>query len=577
MKKSSQSPGPAVAGKSRAARAATAPPALKKNSPAAILPKKHTAIEVSRLAESLRETKETLDAILSGEVEAVVVNGPRGHMIYTLAGAEQPYRVYVEQMQEGAVTVSPDGLVLYANRHFAGMIRLPLERVIGSQISDYFSAAAWAKISSVFTRDEKVVKHEGTLQGGDDHEHPVNLTASQLPLPEQNVMCLVVTDLTEQKEKERFRLAKELAEKANEAKDNFLAALSHELRTPLTPVLMLASTMEADPAVPKSVRKNLAMIRYNVELEARLIDDLLDLTRVAHGKMELHLEPLDLHDALHRAIQICQQHIGNKNHDFQVRLNASHSRSQGDPVRLQQALWNLIRNAIKFTPSGGSISIETSNPGPDRFAVQIKDTGIGFDPRLAPKLFEAFEQGSRAITRQFGGLGLGLVISRSIAEAHQGQIHGESPGEGQGATFTLALPLVRPAAPVEDLTTPPVVVKIFTPRKILLVEDHADTRSSLEFLLRKNKHEVLSAGSAGEALELAATHEFDLVISDLGLPDQSGLVLMKKLSADFGLHGIGLSGYGMEEDLVKSRAAGFSHHLIKPVKFEQLKQLIATM
>src|SRR5580692_1601278 len=147
MKKSSQSSRTAIVRKSKPTRTATAPPVLKKNFPTATVPKKHTAIEVARLAESLRETKETLDAILSGEVEAVVVNGPRGHMIYTLAGAEQPYRVYVEQMQEGAVTVSADGLVLYANRHFASMIRLPLERVIGSPVLNYFPAAAWAKIS----------------------------------------------------------------------------------------------------------------------------------------------------------------------------------------------------------------------------------------------------------------------------------------------------------------------------------------------------------------------------------------------------------------------------------------------
>jgi CheY-like chemotaxis protein len=335
--------------------------------------------------------------------------------------------------------------------------------------------------------------------------------------------------------------------------------------------------MEEDTAIPRSIRKNLAMIRLNVELEARLIDDLLDLTRVTHGKLEMHNEALDLHEVLKRAVHICQTQMVNKHHVFQVHTHAKNIDSFGDPVRLQQALWNLIRNAIKFTPVGGSITVTTRTPRPGWFSVEVKDTGIGFDQRLAPRLFEAFEQGSKEITRQFGGLGLGLVISHSIVEAHHGRLSAESPGPGKGATFTLELPVVCPPATESNTDTAPAQVVNKVPKRILLVEDHADTRASLEYLLRKHKHEVHSAGSAGEALALAARNKFDLVISDLGLPDESGLTLMKKLRSEFGLQGIGLSGYGMEEDIARGRDAGFSHHLIKPVRFEQLKQLIATM
>jgi PAS domain S-box-containing protein len=527
------------------------------------------------LQERLRESQETLEAIRGGEVDAVVVAGPRGNQIYTLTGAEQPYRVYVERMQEGAVTVSVEGLILYANHRFASMARLPLERVIGSEITRYLSAETWEAVSPVFLKTETVVKHETALKR--EHGAPlvVNLTASHLPLLEQTVMCLVITDLTSQRENEKFRLAKEVAEKANASKDTFLAALSHELRTPLTPVLMMAAMLESDDSLPASKRQALKMIRRNIELEARLIDDLLDLTRVAHGKMELHTDTIDLHVILNQAVEICERHLREKKHKLQIFPDATHAIMEGDPVRLQQAMWNLIRNAVKFTPEHGCISISTSNPVPGRLRFAVQDNGIGFDPAIAGKMFEAFEQGGREITRQFGGLGLGLVITRSIVEAHGGTVAASSDGPGRGATVSFELPLTPAETKTEAVAAPQGSAQMKPrSRRILLVEDHADTRSSLEFLLRQNHHEVLGAGSAEEALQLAANHKFDLVISDLGLPDKSGLELMRQLRDEFGLKGVGVTGYGMEENIKASQAAGFIFHLVKPIRFDQLKQVI---
>jgi signal transduction histidine kinase len=482
-------------------------------------------------------------------------------------------------MQEGAVTVSADGLILYANHRFASMTNLPLEQVIGSVLTRYLSEETWSRIYPVFFKSDTVVKHEGVLNREPGESLAVNLTASQLPMPEQTVMCLVVTDLTSQRENEKFRLAKEVAEKANASKDTFLAALSHELRTPLTPVLMMAAMLENDASLPASKRQALKMIRRNVELEARLIDDLLDLTRVAHGKMELHNEILDVHVVLNQAVEICERHLREKRQKLQIFREATHTVMEGDPVRLQQAMWNLIRNAVKFTPEHGLISIYTSNPVPGRVELQVRDNGIGFEPSLADKLFEAFEQGGREVTRQFGGLGLGLVITRSIVEAHGGTVSATSQGPGRGATVSLELPLTAPEFKSEptDSDRPALLPELPAPsraRRILLVEDHADTRASLEFLLRQNQHEVWGAGSAEEALRLAAENKFDLVISDLGLPDRSGLELMRQLRDEFGLKGVGVTGYGMEENIEASHAAGFLYHLVKPIRFEQLKQVI---
>jgi signal transduction histidine kinase/ActR/RegA family two-component response regulator len=534
--------------------------------------------ELRQLKESLREAQETIEAIRSGEVDALVVRNAGGHKVYSLTGAEQPYRVYVERMQEGAVTVAADALILYCNQRFADMLQQPLERVISSDIRQYFPPQAWRAISGVFAGSREVVKHESALKRLEPSEPlVVNLAASRLPLEGQDVVCLVVTDLTEQKEKAELRLAKKVAEKASHAKDAFLAALSHELRTPLTPALMAAVALENDFTLTERVRKEVGMIRRNVELEARLIDDLLDLTRIARGKLELQTGPTDMHTVIHRAVEICLSDFEAKNIQLTTRLDAARVFTKADAVRMQQVFWNLLRNAAKFTPNGGFVSIRTwGASADDTFWAVVEDTGIGFAPDSAPKLFNAFEQGGRHITRQFGGLGLGLAISRSIVELHGGTLAADSEGEGKGARFTVRLPLRRVERPrLATGTSSP-----FDPRKnaglrILLVEDHKDTRTSMEIFLRKQRHDVKTAANAREACDLADRHTFDLVISDLGLPDETGLELMKKLRARHGLRGIATSGYGMEEDIAQSRAAGFTHHLTKPISLDRLKAALA--
>ncbi len=258
------------------------------------------------------EAQETLEAIRSGAVDAVVIQGPNGNQVYSLNGADQPYRVYVERMEEGAVTLSNEGLVLYANKRFADMVNKPLEQVISSKIEDYLEETAWKKIRSVVENQNEVVKYESGLKAGDKPGLPVHLTASHLPLQDQNVLCLVVTDLSAQKQNEELRMAKEVAEKANKAKDDFLAALSHELRTPLNPVLLLASEGAEDPELPARVRGDFATIRDNIELEARLIDDLLDLNRIVHGKLGLQLKRSDCHEILDNAVAIVEPELRKK-------------------------------------------------------------------------------------------------------------------------------------------------------------------------------------------------------------------------------------------------------------------------
>src|SRR3989440_596639 len=364
----------------------------------------------------------------------------------------------------------------------------------------------------------------------------------------------------------------ELEEKArsNLAKDQFLAMLSHELRTPLTPVLASALALESEPELPKDIHESLQMIRRNVELEARLIDDLLDLTRIDRGKVQLNFEVVDAHSLLQNALEICQAEIDRKNLARALNLGARKVHLRADPARLQQIFWNLINNAVKFTPRNGQIIITTSNDSKGQLRVEIADTGLGIESEALPKIFDAFEQGGRT---QLGGLGLGLAISKTLVEAHKGTITAQSAGRNKGATFTLVFPTCE-KAPAQITPAASPMAPERQPMRILLVEDHEDTNRSLTNLLRRRGYHVQSALNFRSAVDLGANEQFDVLISDLALPDGNGIELIGKLSPNQPLVAIALTGFGMEEDIRKSKEAGFQHHLVKPIDLNKLDSLI---
>jgi PAS domain S-box-containing protein len=535
------------------------------------------------LQENLREAQETLDAIRSGEVDAVVVSGPRGSQVYSLTGAEQPYRVYVEHMQEGAATISSGGLILYANQRFAEMVNQPLDRVIGSVASAYLGGPSWTTIHGMFENHKEVVKCESVLQLSGGRLIPVNLTASHLPMAGQNVLCLVVTDLTAQKQNEELRLAKEVAEKANLNKDAFLAALSHELRTPLSPVLLLATEASQNKSLPPKVRADFATICKNVELEARLIDDLLDITRITTGKLALEFSPVDIHAVLRSAIEMVKSQIEQKNIRLSLNLEEKASAMEADSIRMQQVFWNILKNAVKFTPENGKITVRTDLES-GRLLVSISDTGIGMTRDELERAFDSFAQGDHATNggaRRFGGLGLGLAITRKLVESHGGWIKAASRGRDQGATFKVNLPLTDlPIARTAQKKTEADAARDAGPEmpgrmRILLVEDHEPTRVALSRLLTRRHHSVEGASSVAEARQLATKDKFDLVISDIGLPDGTGYELMTSLRGEHRLRGVALTGFGTEQDIAESRRAGFFTHLTKPIRADQLEAVLA--
>jgi len=393
---------------------------------------------------------------------------------------------------------------------------------------------------------------------------------------EAGVTYAIARDVTEIKQAQESLLqAKEAAESANRAKDQFLAVLSHELRTPLTPVLATVSARQAQEELPEELRAELDMIRRNVEMEAKLIDDLLDVSKISRGKLELHPEIVDAHLLLRTALDICKKEIASKYLDISLSLQADPHHVRADPTRLRQVFWNLIKNAVEFTPEGGRISLRTTNTN-GRLKIEIKDTGVGIRAELLPKIFAAFERGDQdhKVSTRFGGLGLGLSIAKTVVEIHQGTLIAFSEGEGKGATFTVELPCISLTSESPQPPPPGSLAYEERPLKILLVDDHPDTLLTMSKLLRRWGYVVATADCVRAALELADKEPFDLLVSDLGLPDGNGMDIMRELKRRYTMSGIALSGYGTEEDIRQSREAGFAEHLTKPVSFQDLRQAI---
>ncbi len=380
-----------------------------------------------------------------------------------------------------------------------------------------------------------------------------------------------------------LRASEAQALEASRAKDDFLARLSHELRTPLSPVLLLATEAAANPALAVEVRTDFETIAQNVALEARLIDDLLDLTAITRGKLALEQKPVAIHGVLHAALALVRQEIARKQFRLALQFDAGRDTVRGDDMRLKQIFWNVIKNAAKFTPDAGEIVISTAvRPDDQRLLVRIRDSGIGMTADEISRIFAAFAQGDHAVRDgpRFGGLGLGLVISRMLVELHSGAITVTSGGRDRGCTFTVELPLVdAPSRTAADTAPalPTASVPLVAPRtlRVLLVEDHPPTSATLKELLTRRQFHVVTAATIGAARAIAAAEKLDLVISDIGLPDGNGCDLMTELRSHHGLRGVALTGFGTAEDRERSHAAGFVAHLTKPVSIRALDDALA--
>ncbi len=411
-----------------------------------------------------------------------------------------------------------------------------------------------------------LIRKDGTEVPIDDSGAPIRDESGEL----RGVVLIFRDFSTHRRIENELRAARDAAEDANKAKDRFLAMLSHELRTPLTPVLATLNLWEAGKDLPPSMAADVRMLRRSVELEARIIDDLLDLTRISRGMLSLNPENVDVHAVWKFLIELSQNELGEKKLQAAMELNATEHHVHADTARLQQVFWNILRNAIKFTEAEGKIIVKTSNDESGNIVIAISDSGIGMTRETISRMFLPFEQADPTRRSRYGGLGLGMAISSALVELLKGKLAAKSDGLERGSTFIVTLPTV-PAAR-EDIKAGEVApAPIAGKTKILLVEDHADTAVALSRLLSSRNYQVRTENTVASALAAVRSEKFDILLCDLGLPDGTGLDFVAAARKLSNAPAIALTGFGMQQDIERAIQAGFAAHMTKPLNLQKLE------
>lgn len=472
------------------------------------------------------------------------------------------------------------GRYLLGNQALAGFFGHPLEAVIGKTDAELNplpgqTAKLRADDLQVFGTRQTLHIPEEAVPAADGETHWFNTVKT--PLLDTDGTCDkllgVAMDITQRKQ------AEEALRAADRRKDQFLAMLAHELRNPLAPIRNALQVMKSlGPREPR-LEWSRAVIDRQIAHMARLLDDLLDVARIRQGKVALKAERVSLEEAIDRALEASLPLIEAKGHDISVKLPQEPCWLRGDLVRLAQVLSNLLNNAAKYTGEGGHIRLSAEREE-DWVVIRVADDGTGIAPELLPNIFKLFAQADHSLAHAQGGLGLGLPLARQLAELHGGTLTGASPGLGQGSEFTLRLPLLQ-EKPREHLAEPAEPAPQAAAKlKILIVDDYIDAAETLAVWLRLTGYEVRSAENGAKALECAASFEPQVVLLDIGMPDMDGYEVARQMrlapaTRDAVL--VALTGYGQEKDLQRSRAAGFDHHLLKPVGPEQLTELLASL
>ncbi len=547
------------------------------------------------LHQRLEEAEATLRAISSDEVDAFLVRRGTEDHVLLLEGVDWPYRLLIEQIHQGPATLTSDGTFFFANQRLSELLGVPLASLIGTRFSDYVGLGDRDVLAEALDQGCHCNVHREVALHRGDEVFPAALALSPLPVDEC-VLCLLVTDLTMQKrqEHERERLLEEQVARAaaesaaaalreaDRRKDEFLAILAHELRNPLGPLrngIQLLSL--AGPLAPE-VRETHEMMARQVENLVRLVDDLLDVGRVTQGKIKLRKERVDARLVVSRAIESCREFISQRRHRLDVDLPDDPLTVEADLVRLAQVVVNLLKNAAKFTPAGGTIEISAER-AMGEVLIRVRDNGTGISPEMLTQVFELFVQANPTLSRTEEGLGIGLTLSRHLTELHEGTLLATSDGLGHGSEFMIRLPLAPEVEvlPLKAISDAAETGKPETPgRRVLVVDDNRDAASSLARLLRLLGHDVREAHDGLEAIRVAEELRPDLILLDIGLPGLNGYEVATRLRADARFRDvrlIALSGYGSEQDQIRSRAAGFDGHFLKPAELGLLEAVLASL
>lgn len=518
-------------------------------------------------------------------------NGHADRKDLALRTSELRYRRLFESAQDGILILDGEtGEIIDANPFLIDLLNFTFREIIGLKLWEIgqFKDIAANKEAFQQLQDNQYIRYEDlplVARGGKHIQ--VEFVSNVYVVDDKKIIQCNIRDISARaKKQEASRAHLSALEVASNAKDEFLAALSHELRTPLSAISSMLDVLElgtglADtPDAPQNPAaldySSVALIRRNIQILTSLINELLDLTHISRGDLHLELTTIDAHHALGDALRDLAGDFKAKRIDLRVNLRAEFRHVRVDRAKFHRIITNLVGNAIKFTPVEGTIRVTTASASNDDLVLEIADSGMGIEAGSLARIFSPFEQGDASVRRRFGGLGLGLSISKSLAKAHGATLEAESEGLDNGATFKLRLRTTQ-LFPGEAAPEPRKAGR-GAPRHILLVEDHADTRQCMQRLLESRGHTVRSAADARSAIELSEREKFDLLIADLGLPDRSGLELLRELrQREPTLSAIALSGYGLPRDFTNSKEAGFIEHFVKPVDVQKLHAVIDTL
>ncbi|MBD2252924.1 PAS domain S-box protein [Nostoc parmelioides] len=511
-----------------------------------------------------------------------------------LQQSELMFRTLADTMPQMFWITQPNGYHEYFNQRWYDYTGTTLEQTQGE---------GWQKILHPDDVERTIEHWHDCLDTGKDYDIEYRLRRAvdgeyrwhlgrAFPLRDKNGQILKwfgsCTDIHDQKlaieERaqawEQERAARIELERANRMKDDFLAIVSHELRSPLNPILGWAKLLKSRKLDTFKTHQALEVIERNAKLQARLIDDLLDVSRILRGKLSLNVCTVDLVTTIEAALETVRLTAESKSIHIQTELTSHVCRVEGDPNRLQQVVWNLLSNAVKFTPEGGQIEVSLERVG-SLAHIQVRDTGKGISLDFLPYVFERFRQADEVTTRKFGGLGLGLAIVRHLVELHGGSVQVTSPGEGLGTAFTVKLPLIAVSQIYEEHFIPDTTPNLQGLRMVV-VDDDADTLELLSFILEQYGVEVKAVNSANEALEAIAHTKPDLLLSDIGMPEVDGYMLIKQIrtmevASGTKLPAIALTAFAGETNFQKIMSAGFQRHLTKPVEPSELATVIANL
>ena len=545
--------------------------------------------EIAEMRLRLQEAEETIRAIRSGAVDAFVVEEPHGARVYTLQSADRPYRLLVEEMQQGALTLRDDGAIAYCNRRFAELVGRPLERLMGVAFRDFIPLDAHLFYENLLQQGRAGFSQgESHVQKADGALVPVFLTLNALPPDCGTAVGVLVTDLTTQRHHEKLNAALEALKEANRRKNEFLAMLAHELRNPLAPIrnalqiLRITASRELQRPEDEAVQSASAMMERQVGQMVRLVDDLLDVSRITRGTIELRRGRIELASAVNHAVEAARSLYLDMNHELTVTLPPQPIYLNADPTRVAQVVGNLLNNACKFTDKGGQIWVTVEQEG-KRAVIRVRDNGIGITANQLPRIFEMFTQVDISLERSVSGLGIGLALVKSLVEKHDGTVEVHSGGIGQGSEFVVRLPIADCRLPIEeaeDDANRQSAIGNRQSRRILVVDDNRDSADSLAMVLQLTGNETCTAYDGLEAVAAAATFQPDAILMDIGMPKLNGYEAARKIREQpwgTGTVLVALTGWGQEEDRQKSTEAGFDGHLVKPVNHTALATLLAQL